>query len=169
MNSIKIESGNPLTGQCRIPGDKSISHRAVMFASIAEGESHIHNFLDGGDCRSTVEVMQGLGVQIDEISSTELIVHGRGIDGLQEPNDVLDCGNSGTTVRLLTGLLAGQSFTSFINGTAQIRRRPMGRITRPLRGMGAPITVLGNTIHSEALCPPVSAAWSMIYLSPAHR
>jgi len=139
MNSIKIESGKPLTGQCRVPGDKSISHRAVMFASIAGGESHIHNFLNGGDCRSTVEVMRGLGVQIDEISPTELIVHGRGIDGLQEPSDVLNCGNSGTTVRLLTGLLAGQSFTSFINGTAQIRRRPMGRIARPLRGMGAQI------------------------------
>jgi len=139
MNSIEINSGRPLSGQCRVPGDKSISHRSVMFASIAEGESKIYNFLDGGDCRSTLDVMRGLGVQIDEVSSTELIVQGRGIDGLQEPTDVLDCGNSGTTIRLLTGLLAGQSFTSFLNGTPQIRRRPMGRIARPLRGMGAQI------------------------------
>ncbi|MBV7332124.1 3-phosphoshikimate 1-carboxyvinyltransferase [Chloroflexi bacterium TSY] len=139
MTHLKIKSNHPLTGQCRVPGDKSISHRSVMFGSIAEGETRVQNFLDGGDCRSTVEIMRNLGVQIDEISPTELIVHGRGIDGLTEPNGVLDCGNSGTTVRLLTGLLAGQRFTSFINGTEQIRRRPMGRIVRPLRMMGASI------------------------------
>jgi len=111
-----------------------------MFASIAEGESHIKNFLDGGDCRSTVHVMRGLGVQIDVHSPTELAVHGRGINGLQEPNTFLDCGNSGTTIRLLTGLLAGQSFTSFVTGTEQIRGRPMNRVVTPLRQMGAAIT-----------------------------
>jgi len=111
-----------------------------MFASIAEGESHIKNFLDGGDCRSTVHVMRGLGVQIDVHSPTELTVHGRGINGLQEPNTFLDCGNSGTTIRLLTGLLAGQSFTSFVTGTEQIRGRPMNRVVTPLRQMGAAIT-----------------------------
>jgi len=110
-----------------------------MFASIAEGESHIKNFLDGGDCRSTVHVMRGLGVQIDVHSPTELTVHGRGINGLQEPNTFLDCGNSGTTIRLLTGLLAGQSFTSFVTGTEQIRGRPMNRVVTPLRQMGAAI------------------------------
>jgi 3-phosphoshikimate 1-carboxyvinyltransferase len=110
-----------------------------MFASIAEGQSRIHNFLDGGDCHSTVEVMRGLGVEIELVTPTELIVHGRGVNGLQEPNGILDCGNSGTTVRLLTGLLAGQKFTSILNGTPQIRRRPMGRIVQPLRGMGAQI------------------------------
>lgn len=139
MTQITISSGKALTGACSVPGDKSISHRAVMFGSIAEGETHVRNFLDGGDCRSTIEVMRGLGVQIDVITPTELIVHGRGLDGLQEPTNVLDCGNSGTTIRLLTGLLVGQQFTSFLNGTAQIRRRPMGRIVRPLRGMGADI------------------------------
>lgn len=110
-----------------------------MFASIAEGESRITNFLNGRDCRSTIEVMRGLGIKIDEIAPTELKVHGRGIDGLQEPANVLDCGNSGTTIRLLSGLLAGQTFTSIINGTEQIRRRPMGRIVDPLRRMGANI------------------------------
>ena len=140
MTQITTSGSNPLTGQCRVPGDKSISHRAVMFASIAEGESHIKNFLDGGDCRSTVHVMRGLGVQIDVHSPTELTVHGRGINGLQEPNTFLDCGNSGTTIRLLTGLLAGQSFTSFVTGTEQIRGRPMNRVVTPLRQMGAAIT-----------------------------
>lgn len=139
MTHILIRPGKALTGNCSVPGDKSISHRAVLFGSIAEGKTHIRNFLDGGDCRSTIDVMRGLGVQIDVVTPTELVVHGRGLDGLQEPGDVLDCGNSGTTIRLLTGLLAGQRFTSFLNGTAQIRRRPMGRIVRPLRGMGADI------------------------------
>ena len=139
MTTLTLHPGNPLTGRCYVPGDKSISHRAVMFASIADGVSKIHNFLDGADCRATVDVMRALGVRIDVESPTELIVHGRGLGGLQEPADVLDCANSGTTIRLLTGLLAGQQFTSFLTGTAQIRRRPMGRIVQPLRGMGADI------------------------------
>jgi len=139
MTSITINSNHSLTGQCSIPGDKSISHRAVMFGSIAEGKTTITNFLDGHDCRATVGVMRDLGVEIDVLNPTELIVHGRGLDGLQEPNSVLDCANSGTTMRLMTGLLAGQRFPTFLNGTAQIRRRPMGRIVNPLRGMGADI------------------------------
>lgn len=139
MTHITITPSSSLTGNCSVPGDKSISHRAVMFGSIAEGETHIRNFLDGGDCRSTIDVMRGLGVQVDVVTPTELVVHGRGLGGLQEPANVLDCGNSGTTIRLLTGLLVGQQFATFLNGTAQIRRRPMGRIARPLRGMGADI------------------------------
>ncbi|MCB9136782.1 MAG: 3-phosphoshikimate 1-carboxyvinyltransferase [Caldilineaceae bacterium] len=139
MTRLIIHAGSPLAGRCLIPGDKSISHRAVMFAAIAEGETTIHNFLDGHDCRATVAVMGELGVTIDEITPTDLVVHGRGLDGLIEPATVLDCANSGTTIRLLTGLLAGQNFTSFLTGTAQIRRRPMERIVRPLRGMGADI------------------------------
>ena len=139
MTQITVAPGAGLTGACTVPGDKSISHRAVMFGSIAEGDTVIRNFLDGGDCRSTIAVMRGLGVSIDVIAPTELVVHGRGLEGLQEPADVLDCGNSGTTIRLLTGLLVGQQFPTFLNGTAQIRRRPMGRIVRPLRGMGADI------------------------------
>ncbi len=139
MTHITITSGTSLTGQCSVPGDKSISHRAIMFGGIAEGKSTVRNFLDGHDCRATVQVMRDLGVEIEVLTPTELVVHGRGIDGLQEPNTVLDCANSGTTIRLLTGLLAGQKFASFLNGTAQIRRRPMGRIVNPLRGMGADI------------------------------
>ncbi len=139
MTQITIHPTSSLTGDCTIPGDKSISHRAVMFAALAEGESRIQHFLNGADCLATVGIMRDLGIQIDQPSPTELIVHGRGIDGLQEPGGVLSCDNSGTTMRLLTGLLAGQSFTSFLSGTEQIRRRPMGRIVRPLRGMGAQI------------------------------
>ncbi len=139
MTQITITPGYPLSGSCSVPGDKSISHRAVMFGSIAEGDTIIRNFLDGGDCRSTVHVMRGLGVEIDVTTPTELVVHGRGFEGLQEPGDVLDCGNSGTTIRLLAGLLVGQQFTSFLTGTSQIRRRPMGRVVRPLRGMGADV------------------------------
>ncbi|MBP6440351.1 MAG: 3-phosphoshikimate 1-carboxyvinyltransferase [Caldilineaceae bacterium] len=154
MTQITLVPGSSLTGRCTVPGDKSISHRAVMFGGIAEGATHIRNFLDGGDCRSTVSVMRQLGVQIEVITPTELIVHGRGIDGLQEPNDVLDCGNSGTTIRMLTGLLVGQQFVSFLNGTAQIRRRPMGRIARPLRGMGAEIVGRQNGEYAPLAIRP---------------
>ena len=154
MTYITIQPGPSLIGRCTVPGDKSISHRAVMFGSIAEGATHVRNFLDGGDCRSTVSVMRQLGVQIEVITPTELIVHGRGLDGLQEPNDVLDCGNSGTTIRMLTGLLVGQQFVSFLNGTAQIRRRPMGRIARPLRGMGAEIVGRQNGEYAPLAIRP---------------
>ncbi|MCB0109315.1 MAG: 3-phosphoshikimate 1-carboxyvinyltransferase [Caldilineaceae bacterium] len=139
MSAITITSGSPLTGQCSVPGDKSISHRAVIFGSIAEGKTTVRNFLDGHDCRATVGVMRALGVEIEVLNPTELVVQGRGIDGLQEPADVLNCANSGTTIRLLTGLLAGQQFAGFLTGTAQLRRRPMGRIVNPLKGMGADI------------------------------
>lgn len=138
-DTLKIRSSAPLVGQCSVPGDKSISHRAVMFGALAEGRTFIRNFLDGHDCRATVNIMRALGVRIDETSPTELTVHGVGIGGLQEPENVLDCDNSGTTMRLLTGLLAGQQFTSVLNGTAQIRGRPMGRIVNPLRSMSAQV------------------------------
>lgn len=137
MTHIRIQGGRPLTGRCRVPGDKSISHRAVMFAALADGTSTITNFLDGGDCRATINVMRGLGVEIEERSATELVVHGRGLEGLHEPTEILDCANSGTTMRLMAGLLAGQGFSSFLTGTPQLRRRPMNRIVKPLRQMGA--------------------------------
>ena len=136
---LKIKSNGPLIGRCSVPGDKSISHRAVIFGSIAEGSSHIRNFLDGHDCRATMNIMRAMGVRIDEISRTRLEVHGVGLDGLQEPGDVLDCDNSGTTMRLLAGLLAGQEFVSVLSGTSQIRGRPMARIVDPLHTMGAQI------------------------------
>lgn len=137
MTKLLIQGGQQLTGRCHVPGDKSISHRAVMFSAVADGVSTISNFLDGGDCRATIGVMQGLGVVVEQLSPVELRIHGRGLDGLQEPGEFLDCGNSGTTIRLMAGLLAGQDFTTFLTGTEQIRRRPMGRVVQPLRTMGA--------------------------------
>ena len=139
MTHLQITGGHRLTGRCKVPGDKSISHRAVMFSALANGVSTVRGFLDGGDCFATINVMRGLGVEVEERSSTELVIHGRGLAGLQEPSDFLNCGNSGTTIRLMTGLLAGQKFTSFLTGTPQIRRRPMSRIVKPLRQMGANI------------------------------
>ena len=103
MTHLYITGGNRLTGNCRVPGDKSISHRAVMFSAIANGVSTVRNFLDGGDCRATIDVMRGLGVRVEESSPTELVIHGRGLDGLLEPAEFLNCGNSGTTIRLMTG------------------------------------------------------------------
>ena len=169
MTHLLIEGGRRLTGRCRVPGDRSISHRAVMFSALADGVSTVTNFLDGGDCRATINVMRGLGVQIEERSSTELVIHGRGLDGLQEPSDILDCGNSGTTIRLMTGLLAGQRFSSFLTGTPQIRRRPMGRIVKPLRQMGAvivgrqdgnyaPLGLAGTTLRGFEYTMPVASA-----------
>lgn len=169
MTHIHIQGGRPLTGRCRVPGDKSISHRAVMFSALADGTSTITNFLDGGDCRATIAVMRGLGVEVEERSPTELVIHGRGLDGLQEPFDVLDCGNSGTTVRLMAGLLAGQRFSSFLTGTPQIRRRPMARIVKPLRQMGAivvgrqdgnyvPLGLGATTLRGMEYTMPVASA-----------
>ncbi|MFN8444238.1 MAG: 3-phosphoshikimate 1-carboxyvinyltransferase [Caldilineaceae bacterium] len=139
MSQIHLQPGNPLTGACTVPGDKSISHRAVLLGALAEGKSHLRCFLDSADCHATIEALRRLGVTIEELSATELLVHGRGLDGLQEPNDLLDCANSETTLRLLTGLMAGQKFASFLSGSDGLRRLPLGHIIKPLRGMGADI------------------------------
>ena len=166
---LKISNSGPLSGRCSVPGDKSISHRAVIFGSLAEGPSRIRNFLDGHDCRATMNIMRAMGVRIDEISSTQLEVHGVGLDGLKEPDDVLNCDNSGTTMRLLTGLLAGQEFVSVLSGTAQIRGRPMARIVDPLRTMGAqiygrqsgryaPLTVVPSRLSAIEYKMPVASA-----------
>jgi len=139
MPQLTIRPGPGLRGRARLPGDKSISHRAVLFGALAEGTTHIRHFLPSNDCWSTVRCTRSLGVPVSELSDTELLVHGRGLHGFREPDDVLNCGNSGTTVRLLAGLLAGQPFTSFVSGSAQLRRRPMFRIVVPLRQVGATI------------------------------
>jgi len=135
---VKLELHNSLQGEIEVPGDKSISHRAVMLGSIAEGTTEISNFLDAKDPWSTVNCMRSLGVEIDGEGSN-LRVHGVGLQGLTEPQDVLDAGNSGTTIRLISGILAGQDFHSVITGDNSLRRRPMGRIAQPLKEMGAKI------------------------------
>ena len=112
MSTLRVRGGSPLQGSCAVPGDKSISHRALLFGALAEGATRVRGFLDGGDCRATLAVIEQLGVEVERVSETELVVHGRGLDGLQPPTAPLDCVNSGTTMRLLAGILAGQAFPS---------------------------------------------------------
>ncbi len=158
-----------LRGEVVVPGDKSVSHRAVMLASLARGTSHIRNFLPGADNFSTVNAMRALGVPVRELGNNVLEIAGVGLDGLQEPQDVIDCGNSGTTVRLLTGILAAQPFFSVLSGDASLRRRPMKRVSGALAGMGAritgrhggenlPLAVSGGTLHPFRYNSPVASA-----------
>ncbi|NJK78775.1 MAG: 3-phosphoshikimate 1-carboxyvinyltransferase [Chloroflexaceae bacterium] len=143
MSRITLQAPRHLRGKLLVPGDKSVSHRAVMFNAIARGRARITNFLTGADCLSTIACMQALGVEIERQNDT-VIVNGVGLRGLREPTDVLDCGNSGTTLRLLTGLLAGQPFFSVLTGDASLRARPQRRITEPLRSLGASIDGRAN-------------------------
>ena len=152
-----------------MPGDKSISHRALILGAIADGASRIENYLPAADCRATLGAIRALGVEVEEASGTSLVIHGRGLRGLQEPDDLIDCVRSGTTMRLLAGLLAGQPFLSVLGGEAQLRRRPMRRIVEPLRLMGAtilgrdggrlpPLAVQGGNLHGIDYTLPVASA-----------
>jgi 3-phosphoshikimate 1-carboxyvinyltransferase len=127
------------SGTVSVPGDKSISHRALMLGAIAEGQTRIRGFLNGEDCLATMAALRDMGVTIEQLSDTELIVEGKGAAGLQPPTAALDMGNSGTAMRLFAGLLAGQSFTSKLVGDASLSRRPMNRVIEPLTDMGAKI------------------------------
>ena len=127
-----------LNGAITVPGDKSISHRSIMLAALAHGTTRIENFLRGEDNFSTMRAFQAMGVTIEDDGSV-VTVHGVGLHGLTEPGDVLDCGNSGTTIRLMTGLLAGQSFFTVLSGDQYLRKRPMKRVLGPLSLMGAQI------------------------------
>ena len=158
----------PINATLRVPGDKSISHRAAMLGGIAEGTTRIRNFLPANDCLATLEVMRGLGVEV-EYRGDEVLVHGRGMAGLVEPARPLECGGSGTTMRLMSGLLAGQPFYSVLAGNAQLSRRPMDRVARPLREMGAtilgrdggrlaPLTIQGGNLQAISYRPPVASA-----------
>lgn len=128
-----------LKGKITVPGDKSISHRAVMFGSIAKGTTEIKGFLQGADCLSTIGCFRRMGVDIVN-DGNSVTVHGNGLHGLTAPDGILDVGNSGTTTRLISGILSGQKFTSVLNGDASIQKRPMDRIIKPLRMMGADIS-----------------------------
>lgn len=129
----------PLRGRIRVPGDKSISHRAIMFASLADGVSRISGFLEGEDTRATAAVFRALGVRIEASNAGDRIVHGVGVDGLRGTEATLDCGNAGTAMRLLAGLLAAQPFDSTLIGDASLTKRPMRRVIEPLAAMGARI------------------------------
>ncbi len=138
MSERLIAPADRLAGVLRVPGDKSISHRAVLFAALADGTSRIDHFLPAADCLTTVRAFRDLGVRV-AVNGERVTVTGRGLDGLRAPRRTLDMGNSGTTARLLLGLLAGQRFSAEMTGDASLSRRPMARVTAPLRKMGARI------------------------------
>ncbi len=138
----------PLRGAVRVPADKSISHRAAMLAALAEGDTRIENFLDSATTRATLDCLRALGVEISAPDAPALTVHGRGLRELREPRETLFCAGSGTTMRLLAGICAGQDFFSLLDGTPALQRRPMARVIEPLRAMGA--TILGREQNSYA-------------------
>ncbi|WP_316570044.1 3-phosphoshikimate 1-carboxyvinyltransferase [Neobacillus sp. YIM B06451] len=163
---MPVSSG--LSGELRVPGDKSISHRAVMFGAIAHGTTTVRNFLPGDDCLSTVSCFQKLGVTI-ETAGTDVKISGKGLEGLREYNGLLDVGNSGTTIRLMMGLLSGTPFVSRLTGDESIAKRPMNRVAAPLKEMGAtidgrengkfiPITITGGSLKGISYSLPVASA-----------
>ena len=146
-----------LKGTVSVPGDKSISHRGIMFGSIADGTTEIHNFLPGADCLATIRCFRTLGIEIEQEGST-VTVHGKGLHGLSAPSHILDAGNSGTTTRLLSGILAGQPFESKLSGDESLNSRPMKRIIDPLTQMGADIS---SILHNG--CAPLYIAPSRLH------
>ncbi len=138
---MKLQYQHPLKGEITVPGDKSISHRAVMFGALANGTTEVTNFLQGADCLSTIDCFRRLGISIEN-TPEKIVIHGKGLHGLSKPNTILDVGNSGTTTRLISGILAGQTFETILTGDDSIQSRPMKRIMEPLSLMGADITSL---------------------------
>lgn len=139
MREIIVKPLKKMRGALEVPGDKSISHRALMLGALTDGSIVVENFLPGGDCLATLNCLRNMGVRVDEEGDTKIIVHGVGIRGLRPPQGELNCVRSGTTIRLLMGLMAGQSFDSVLSGEEQLRRRPMNRVAEPLMKMGAAI------------------------------
>lgn len=172
MSERIIKPARRLRGTIAVPGDKSISHRAAMLNALADGEATIHNFLPGEDCLSTLGVLRELGVEwrLDESGDTPVLwIRGVGLRGFVEPSAVLDCGNSGTTMRLMSGILAGQAFFSTLSGDASLCTRPMARVAAPLREMGAqidgredgrfaPLAIRGGGLHGIRYRMPVASA-----------
>ncbi|KMY54610.1 3-phosphoshikimate 1-carboxyvinyltransferase [Bacillus sp. FJAT-27231] len=169
MKEMELELTNsPLNGRIEVPGDKSISHRSVMFGALAEGKTTIRHFLKGEDCLRTIDCFRKLGVSIEE-TDEEIIVYGKGWEGLSEPTEILDAGNSGTTTRLLLGILAGRPFHTVLIGDESIAKRPMDRVVVPLTSMGAkingrssgrftPLAVNGSKLHAIQYELPVASA-----------
>lgn len=165
MTITKVKS---LKGEITVPGDKSISHRGVMFGAISEGITELTGFLDGADCRSTISCFKAMGIDITQ-EHDHVVIHGKGLKGLSAPSKMLDVGNSGTTTRLISGILAGQKFISSLNGDESIQKRPMGRIITPLTSMGAyiksvkdngcaPLEIGGSPLHAIHYDSPVASA-----------
>ncbi|MCM1266373.1 MAG: 3-phosphoshikimate 1-carboxyvinyltransferase [Bacteroidales bacterium] len=143
-----FQPAKQLKGEVTIPGDKSISHRAVMFGSLAEGLTEVTNFLQGADCLSTIDAFRKMGIEIEN-TPEKILIHGKGLHGLSAPSSILDMGNSGTTTRLISGILAGQDFETTLTGDASIQKRPMRRIMEPLSLMGAKI----ESLHGNDCAP----------------
>ena len=165
---MELNNAKRLKGTVKIPGDKSISHRAIMFGAISEGDTEITNFLQGADCLSTIACFREMGIAIEN-DRDRVIVHGKGLNGLSAPAKELDVGNSGTTTRLISGILAGQSFPSSLNGDDSIQKRPMKRILAPLSSMGAdvssakgngcaPLLFRPSSLHGISYHSPVASA-----------
>jgi len=165
-STVTIRPARHLSGSLRLPGDKSISHRYAMLAAIAEGKSRFENYSTGADCASTLQCLRGLGVHCERDDGNVIEIEGRGL-ALQAPTGPLDCGNSGSTMRMLSGILAGQSFSSELMGDESLSRRPMARIMKPLTQMGASITaaedrpplhIRGGALHAIRYKMPVASA-----------
>jgi 3-phosphoshikimate 1-carboxyvinyltransferase len=169
MNELIVKAARSLQGTITVPGDKSISHRVLLLGAIARGLSRATGFLPAADCLSTLGCLAQMGVPVERPDETTVLIQGLGLRGWTEPAGVLDCGNSGTTMRLLAGLLAGQGFYAVLTGDASLRRRPMARIAEPLRRLGAtvlgrqggslpPLTIWGGNLHGIEYTPPVASA-----------
>ncbi len=167
--SRTVKSSRGLRGEICVPGDKSISHRSIMFGSLADGITRVSGFLQGEDNYSTFKAFQSMGVEISDLGNGNLEISGVGLHGLQEPGDVIDCGNSGTTMRLMTGLLSGQDFFSVLSGDQYLRKRPMRRVVTPLNTMGAriagrnngelaPLAIQGGGLKGITYTSPVASA-----------
>ena len=167
---MQFTKATSLRGELTVPGDKSISHRRVMLGALAEGTTEVHGFLQGADCLSSIACFQKMGIPIENDTQTNIVrIHGNGLNGLTAPKAVLDVGNSGTTTRLMSGILAAQSFVCTVNGDASIQKRPMKRIMTPLSLMGADITsvkgndcapliIRGRKLHGIHYASPVASA-----------
>jgi 3-phosphoshikimate 1-carboxyvinyltransferase len=166
---MEISQSKPFQLTCKVPGDKSISHRSIMLGALAEGVTEVEGFLPGKDCLGTLQCFEQMGVEIERLSPTSVRIHGRGIHGLKEPVAPLDVGNSGTTIRLMLGILAGAPFFSTVIGDDSISRRPMDRVVQPLRKMGAriegrengrytPLAVKGGRLQGITYHSPVASA-----------
>jgi 3-phosphoshikimate 1-carboxyvinyltransferase len=173
MAKLVSRRSGPLLGSTTVPGDKSITHRAIILGALAAGDTLVRGWVPADVCLATLRCVRALGIEAEDGAELEeeplLRIHGRGSGGLREPTDILDCAGSGTTIRLLAGLLAGQPFTSLLTGTLPLRRRPMGRVTEPLRLMGAtilgrengqlaPLAIRGGRLHAIQYALPVASA-----------
>ncbi len=165
---MKLHTSKPLHGIITVPGDKSVSHRSVMLGALADGTTHVTGFLMGEDCLSTIDCFRKMGVTVDIHADNTVTVHGAGLHGLHQPTERLYTGNSGTTTRLISGILSAQSFETSLTGDASIEKRPMGRVIKPLREMGAditgtednycPLTIRPGQLHGITYTLPVASA-----------